>query len=124
MAAKPHFLVRTILALVILAAALAWSPAAAAPDFAGKGPGRLTARLVGADLIVDAGGFPSDHAYFVKARRQIRYAWARLGALETEAGGRLHGRFVLPKELRTAPFVRVCLKDIYTDQAYCTNAWR
>jgi hypothetical protein len=113
-----------LLALALVLSSISWLPGHAAPAQERSASSHFKARLVGTDLIIDGDNFRDQHAFFVKARRQIGYRWARLGAVTTGNDDRLHGRYPLTKELRKAQSVRVCLKDIYTDEVFCTYAFR
>jgi hypothetical protein len=123
-AAGRNAFIKIVLALAVLAASIAWRPVSADSPLEVSASSLYKARLVGVDLVVDGKRVPDQRAFFVKVRRNIGYKWVRLGALQSNDAGELHGRFVLPKELRKAQVARVCLKDIYNDQVFCTFAWR
>ncbi|MDI6696291.1 MAG: hypothetical protein QME21_14690 [Anaerolineales bacterium] len=122
-----------LLALVVLVGSLGWSPAqarasmqtpASASDAAVALIPRFTARIIGSQLYVNGSNFPRRHTYFVRAREAPYDPWIRLGTTRSNSNGKIDARFRLPRELRNAWYLRVCLKDVYTNAVYCVNARR
>ncbi len=124
-------LVTLLLALTVLFSGLSWSQARAftqtqvadlntAPALAP----RFTARIIGSQLYVNGSNFPRRHTYFVRAREAPYEPWIRLGVTRSNNNGKIDARFRLPRELRSAWYLRVCLKDVYTNAVYCVNARR
>lgn len=120
-------LLHVLLALAILAGSLAVLPgtaSAAAPDAPQGAAPRFTARIQGDRLIIDGSGFPSLRGFFVKARRNANFDWVRLGSLQADRSGVVHGNYRLPEGMRKAYSLRVCLKDLKNSHPYCVWAWR
>lgn len=116
-----------LLAAAVIVSSLAVVPqsaSAAAPDAANTAAPRFTARIIGNKLTIDGSGFPARRGFFVKARRNANFSWIRLGAIQADRSGRIHGTFNLPDELRKGYTLRVCLKDLKNSNAYCVYARR
>lgn len=129
---KMHLL-SLLLALAVIFSSLGWSSAqarestqtnAVAPGAAAALTPRFTARIIGSQLYVNGSNFPRRHTYFVRAREAPYDPWIRLGVTRSNNNGKIDARFRLPRELRSAWYLRVCLKDVYTNAVYCVNARR
>lgn len=139
MNAKKYTILYLLLALAVIASSVAWMPFPAAQtdpekddpttEQSKKWPpqyrhGRISARLIGSDLILLGDNLPPNHSFFVKVRRNGRSSWQRLGVSYSDRDGDLDDRYILPQKARKMQSVQVCLKDVLTNRAYCMTARR
>ena len=126
-----------LLALAVIAGSLAWAPAPLAapgdpedPEITQGVPwpdryrGKISASIFGDEVVLRGEQLPRRHVFFVKVRRSLTGSWTRVGVTKSSRNGDLQDRFRLPQSLRKASIVRVCIKDIETNRAYCAVARR
>jgi spore germination protein YaaH len=80
-----------------------------------------TIALSGKVLTIDASHFPTKTTFYVRVgqgRFKIQ-KWYKLGRVRTDKTGETGGDFVLPKELRKASLLTVCVKNVSTDDVLC-----
>jgi hypothetical protein len=125
------------LALAVFASSVAWAPIVVTqkdpddpePGLTSKWPpqyrrGKISARIVGDEVIINGADLPRDHSFFVKVRRSGHSSWERLGVSYSDRSGDLDDRYRLPQKLRKMYGVNICLKDVITNRAYCMTARR
>jgi LysM repeat protein len=77
------------------------------------------------DLTVTTSSFPKSNSFFVKADdfSTAGIQWYKLGVLRIKKDGSVSATFSLPKDLRKAPQLTICLKNIYTDVIACKTGY-
>lgn len=76
------------------------------------------------EVVLDGSGFKKQRTFFVRVRLNDSSKWYKLGHTVTDRDGDLDDSFDLPKDLRKAPVVTVCLKDSVSDALSCRQAFR
>lgn len=88
-------------------------------------PSRLpafTANISGGQVRVQTRNFPVKNSYLVRITadpHKPRSTWTRLGILRTKTGGNVEARFSLPARFKGVSPLRLCLKNMTTDQLTC-----
>ena len=77
------------------------------------------------ELTVTTSGFPKNNSFFVKADdfSTAGIDWYKLGVIRIKKDGSIKSSFSLPKDLRKAPQLTICLKNIYTDVIACKTGY-
>lgn len=77
------------------------------------------------ELTVTTSGLPDNNSFFVKADdfSQAGIQWHKLGTLRIKKDGSVSATYSLPKDLRKATQLTVCLKNIYTDGIACKTGY-
>jgi murein DD-endopeptidase MepM/ murein hydrolase activator NlpD len=79
----------------------------------------------GSELTVTTGSFPKNNSFFVKVDdfTLAGILWYKLGVLRIKKDGSMKETYSLPKDLRKAAQLTVCLKNIYTDAIACKTGY-
>jgi LysM repeat protein len=77
------------------------------------------------ELTVTTSSFPENNSFFVKADdfSKAGILWYKLGVLRIKKDGSISTTYSLPKDLRKAAQLTVCLKNIYTDGIACKTGY-
>jgi murein DD-endopeptidase MepM/ murein hydrolase activator NlpD len=77
------------------------------------------------ELTVTTNSFPKNNSFFVKADdfSTSGIQWYKLGVIRIKKDGSVKATFSLPKDLRKAPQLTICLKNIYTDSIACKTGY-
>jgi len=84
--------------------------------------GTITITSKGDKLTINASNFKDTFVYFVKAKDALasKAAWFKFGGLTVTKGKKTQTTtYTLPKDLRSATLLSVCLKNVYTDDLTC-----
>jgi LysM repeat protein len=77
------------------------------------------------ELTVTTSSFPKNNSFFVKADdfSTSGIQWYKLGVLRIKKDGSVSATFSLPKDLRKAPQLTICLKNVYSDVIACKTGY-
>jgi LysM repeat protein len=77
------------------------------------------------ELTVKTSSFPKNNSFFVKADdfSTPGIQWYKLGVIRIKKDGSINTTFSLPKDLRKATQLTVCLKNIYYDTVACKTGY-
>jgi LysM domain len=77
------------------------------------------------ELTVKTSSFPKNNSFFVKADdfTTSGILWYKLGVIRIKKDGSINATFSLPKDLRKAAQLTVCLKNIYYDSIACKTGY-
>jgi hypothetical protein len=116
--------IHALLILTFLVGAMPASVQAAADEATTL---KLVITSVGDSIQVQTEGFSARTRYFVRVAegpKMYDTTWYRIGRLTVDKAGKANVHYHLPKALKQADTITVCLKNVVTDKAYCQVVYR
>jgi LysM repeat protein len=77
------------------------------------------------ELTIKTSGIPDNNSFFVKADDFTKSGiqWYKIGVIRIKKDGSITATYSLPKDLRQATQLTVCLKNIYSDAIACKTGY-
>jgi LysM repeat protein len=79
----------------------------------------LELSIIGNKILLEGSGFPGQNTYYVRIGEKNSTRSQKLGRVRSLKDGLVDGFFLLPKGLRKARVIEVCLKNVENDDRFC-----